>query len=94
VTTRRTTLRRELDVAEVAGWKRESAPDLAVFGPTLARQAFAAGLVDEVQVFLVPLVVGGGLSLWPVTRTALRLCDERRFAGGVVWLRYDVAGAH
>ena len=63
-------------------------------GPTLARHAFAAGLVDELEVFLVPLVLGGGLSFWPPTRTPLVLRDERRLAGGVVWLRDDVADAH
>ena len=90
--TRRTTLRRTFDPAEVARLKRASAADLAVSGPTFARHAFAAGLVDELQVFLAPLVLGAGLSFWPTTRTPLALLDERRFAGGVVWLRYQVEG--
>ena len=90
--TRRTTLRRTFDPAEVTRLKRESPGDLAVSGPTFARHAFAAGLVDELQVFLVPLVLGAGLSFWPPTRTPLVLLDERRFAGGVVWLRYQVEG--
>ena len=94
VVTRRTTLRRTFDAEEVSRLKRDSAADLAVSGPTLAQHAFAAGLVDELQVFLVPLVLAGGLSFWPATRTPLVLRDERRFAGGVVWLRYDVVGAH
>ena len=90
VSTRRTALNRRFDPAEVARLKRDSAADLAISGPTLAQHAFAAGLVDEVQVFLVPLVLAGGLSYWPTTRTPLVLRDERRFDGGVVWLRYDV----
>ena len=91
VSTRRTSLRRRFDPEEVARLKRDSAADLAVSGPTLAKHAFAAGLVDALQVFLVPLVVGGGLSFWPAIRTPLVLRDERRFANGVVWLSYDVA---
>ena len=94
VSTRRTTLRRAFDLVEVRRLKRDSPTDLAIAGPTIAQPAFAAGLVDEVQVFLVPLVVAGGLSCWPTTRTPLVLLDERRFAGGVVWLRYDVGGGH
>jgi dihydrofolate reductase len=90
VSTRRTTVRRTFDPEEVARLKRDTATDLAISGPTLAEHAFAAGLVDEVQVFLVPLVLGAGLSYWPRTRTPLALRDERHFAGGVVWLRYDV----
>ena len=90
--TRRTTLRRTFDPAEVARLKQGSSADLAVSGPTFARHAFAAGLVDELQVFLVPLVLGAGLSFWPPVRTPLVLLDERRFAGGVVWLRHQVEG--
>jgi dihydrofolate reductase len=91
LSTRRTSLRRHFDPDEVARLKRDSATDLAVSGPTLAQHAFAAGLVDALQVFLVPLVLGAGLSFWPSTRTPLVLRDERRFDGGVVWLSYDVA---
>jgi dihydrofolate reductase len=94
VSTRRTTVRRTFDADEVARLKRDSAADLAVSGPTLAQHAFAAGLVDEVQVFLVPLVLGGGLSFWPPVRTPLELRDERRLSGGVVWLRYGVTATH
>jgi dihydrofolate reductase len=90
VSTRRTALRRTFDADEVAQLTRDSATDLGIAGPTLAQHAFAAGLVDEVQVYLVPLVLAGGLSYWPTTRTPLVLRDERRFGGGTVWLRYDV----
>jgi riboflavin biosynthesis pyrimidine reductase len=92
VATRRTVLRRTFDPAEVARLKRDSAGDLGVAGPTLARHAWDAGLVDELQVFLVPLVLADGLSFWPPTRTPLALLDERRFESGVVWLRYQVRG--
>lgn len=90
VSTRRTALRRTFDPEEVRRLKRDSATDLAISGPTLAQHAFSAGLVDELQLFLVPLVLGDGLSFWPTERTGLVLRDVRRFAGGVVWLRYDV----
>lgn len=90
VPTGRTTLRRAFDAGEVARLKQESPTDLAVSGPTLARHAFAAGLVDEVQVYLVPVVVAGGLPYWPTARTSFRLLDEHRFDGGVVWLRFAV----
>ena len=90
VATRRTQLRRAFDAEEVRGLVRGADADVAVSGPTLAAHAWAAGLVDELQVFLVPLVLGGGLSFWPPGRTPLVLRDEHRFAGGVVWLRYDV----
>ena len=48
-----------------------------------------AGLVDELQLFLVPTVVGGGKRALPGdVRSDLKLLDTHRFASGVVYLRY------
>ena len=63
-------------------------------GPTLAAQAFRAGLVDEVELYLVPVSVGGGTPALPLdTRLQLQLLEERRFSAGTVWLRYRVNAA-
>ena len=49
-------------------------------GPNLADQAFEAGLVDECQLFLTPVVIGRGQpSLPDDVRSNLELIDERRF---------------
>jgi riboflavin biosynthesis pyrimidine reductase len=48
-----------------------------------------AGLVDELHLFLTPIVVGGGTrSLPDDVRLKLELLDERRFGSGVVHLHY------
>ena len=58
-------------------------------GADLAAQAIKAGLVDELHLFLSPVVVGGGKpSLPDDVRLELELLDERRFANGVVHLHY------
>jgi dihydrofolate reductase len=64
--------------------------DLTVGGAELAAQAIEAGLVDEYQLFLVPVVVGGGKRSLPNARVRvnLQLLDERRFRNGTVYLRY------
>jgi dihydrofolate reductase len=63
--------------------------DLTVGGPALAGRAIAAGLVDELHLFVVPTMVGGGTKALPDgVRTDLDLLDERRFEDGVVFLRY------
>jgi dihydrofolate reductase len=45
--------------------------------------------VDEYQLFVTPVIVGGGLPALPLgARASLHLVDQRRFAGGFVFLRY------
>lgn len=64
---------------------------ISIGGAELAGQALAAGLVDEVHLFLSPIIVGGGKRALPDgTRLALELRDEHRFHNGVVHLHYDV----
>ena len=58
-------------------------------GPELAGQAIKAGLVDELQLFVAPIMVGGGTEALPSgVRVELELLDERRFGNGMAFLRY------
>jgi riboflavin biosynthesis pyrimidine reductase len=79
--------------AEVVDRIKATSPgDLYVDGPTLAATALRLGVVDEVSLVLVPTVVGGGASVFPAGwRTGLTLLDERRFANGMVAVRYGLA---
>jgi dihydrofolate reductase len=46
-------------------------------------------LVDELHLFVVPIVVGGGKRSLPNdVRLKLELIDERRFSSGMVYLHY------
>jgi dihydrofolate reductase len=65
-------------------------PGLAsVGGPGLAASAFAAGLVDEIHLYVNPVVVGGGKRALPADlRLDLTLVDEHRFENGTVHLHY------
>ena len=63
-------------------------------GAGLAGQAIKAGLVDELQLFLVPVIVGGGKRALPNgVRSDLELLDTQRFASGAVYLRYRLTPA-
>ena len=63
--------------------------DVSIGGPSLAAAAIRAGLVDEYRLLVTPVVVGGGTSVFPGgVRAGLDLADQRRFASGVVYLRY------
>jgi dihydrofolate reductase len=92
VTTTRTRLERDLDPDAVRRMKAESGRDIGIGGPELAGQALEAGLVDEVQLFLKPVIVGGSTHSLPTTaHVQLELLDQQRFGDGTVFLRYRVA---
>ena len=85
----RTRIEREFDADAVRQLKEDAGQDLAVGGPELASSAIRAGLVDEFQMFISPLAVGGGKKYLPDgVRLRLELLEERRFGNGVVFLRY------
>ena len=87
VATARTRLARAFDAEEVRSLKAQH--DLGIGGPELAAEAFAARLVDDIHLFLCPVIVGGGTAGLPAgVRQQLELQDERRFANGVVYLHH------
>jgi dihydrofolate reductase len=85
----RTRIEREFRPDAIRELKEEAERDLGVGGPELAAQAIAAGLVDEINLWVNPVVVGGGTpSLPDDVFVKLELLDERRFGNGVVHLHY------
>jgi len=89
VSTTNTRLERRLDADSVRELKASAASDLTVGGPTLAAHAFNAGLVDECQLFIYPVLVGEGKPAFPSdARVQLDLLEEHRFSNGVVNLGY------
>jgi dihydrofolate reductase len=92
--TARTRIERDFDPEAVRRMKARAGQDLTVGGATLAAHAFEARLIDECHLFLAPIVVGGGKrSLPDEIRLKLELLDQRRFANGMVYLRYRSRGA-
>jgi dihydrofolate reductase len=89
----RTRIEREFDPDAVRRLKAGAQHDITVDGPELAAQAIRAGLVDEFQMIVCPVVVGGGKRFFPDgVRLDLELVEERQFGNGVVVLRYAVRG--
>lgn len=85
VSTADTRLEHHFDPTAVHELKASVSSDVTVGGANLAAQAFKAGLVDECQLFVWPMVVGGGKPGLPASmRADLELLDERRFRNGVV----------
>jgi dihydrofolate reductase len=92
-TTSNTRVERNFDVDAIRKLKRESAHDISIGGAELAGLALEVDLVDECQLFLNPVIVGGGK---PAFRAALRrnleLLETRRFGNGVIHVRYRIRG--
>jgi dihydrofolate reductase len=75
----------------IARLKQEPGKDIAVGGAELAAELIRRDLVDEYQVFVVPVIVGGGTPFFPPLerRLDLRLLDTRTFGSRVTYLRYE-----
>jgi dihydrofolate reductase len=93
VSSARTRIERDFDPEAIRRLKATAERDISIGGPDLAAQALRAGLVDEIHLFLNPIVVGGGTGALPAgLRLPLELVDSRRFAGGVEYLGYRTRG--
>jgi dihydrofolate reductase len=94
VSSAKTRIERNFDPGTVGQLKSATEHDMTVGGAGLAGQAIKAGLVDELQLFLVPVIVGGGKRALPNgVRSDLELLDTQRFASGAVYLRYRPTSA-
>jgi dihydrofolate reductase len=85
----RTRIESEFDPDAIRRLKSEAELDIAVAGPEIAGQAVKAGLVDEFQLIVCPVIVGGGKRFFPNgAGMKLELIEERRFGDGTVVLHY------
>jgi len=90
-----TTIVRDVVVEEVLALKAQPGGDLALGGADLAAAFLRHGLVDEVRLYVHPVLIGRGKPLFPASdaRTDLRLVETRTFGNGVVLLRHERADA-
>jgi dihydrofolate reductase len=91
VSSSRTRIERDFDPDAVRALKESASRDVTVGGPELAGQAIKAGLVDELHLFVTPVLVGGGTPSLPAgVHVKLELLDERRFQNGTLHLHYHL----
>ena len=78
-------------VEEVARLKAQPGFDMDVGGATLASALLRAGLIDEVRMFLQPVVLGAGTPFFPPldNPVGMTLTETRTFGSGVVLVRYE-----
>ena len=87
----RTRIERDFAADGVQRIKESTGRDVTVGGPHLAAEALQVGLVDELQLFVAPVVVGNGNRALPDGfHISLELVGQRRFGSGFVFLDYLV----
>jgi dihydrofolate reductase len=77
---------------EIAKLKAQPGKDLGLGGADIASTFMQLGLIDEYQLFVNPVVLGGGTPFFPALGNPihLRLVETRTFGSGVVYLRYQL----
>jgi dihydrofolate reductase len=76
---------------EVARALAATDKNVEIGGATLAATAIELGLVDELRIFRIPIVVGGGTPYLPPTseNISLALIETRTFGSHVIYERYE-----
>ncbi|MEV7197399.1 dihydrofolate reductase family protein [Streptomyces sp. NPDC093510] len=87
-----TTILRDVVPAEIRALKETAGGDLAVGGADLAASFLRLGLIDEIHVYVHPVVIGRGKAMFQASDVTadLRLTMTRTFGNGVVLLRYEL----
>ena len=86
-----TTIVRDVVPEEVFELKAQPGGDLVLSGADIAATFMRHDLIDEYWLYVHPVVIGQGKSLFPASdaKIDLRLAETRTFGNGVVLLRYS-----
>ena len=87
-------LLRDVTAEEITKLKAQHGKDMSIGGPNIASTFMKLGLIDEYQLFVNPVVLGGGTPFFPTLPkpVSLKLIETRTFSSGVVYLRYQPDG--
>lgn len=84
-------LRSSFDPDEIRQWKQSTGKNVMVGGASLASSFMQQGLVDEVHLYILPLLLGGGKPMFSSGKEQyLHFTESRTFPRGVVMLKYQL----
>jgi len=84
-------LRKSVNPDEIRQWKQSSGKNMIVGGASLASSFLEYGLVDEVHLYIPPILLGGGKPMFPLGKERnLQFLESRIFPAGVMMLKYQV----
>lgn len=84
-------LRNLVNPDEIRQWKQSPGKNMIVGGASLASSFMEHRLVDEVHLYIPPILLGGGKPMFPSGKKQdLQLMESQTFPGGVVMLKYKI----
>ena len=78
---------------EIARLKRQGGVDMTILGSgSIVKQLTAAGLIDDYQLLVCPVILGGGRTLFEgaTGKPLLKLANSRTFQNGKAFLHYTI----
>jgi dihydrofolate reductase len=78
---------------EVKKLKEQPGKGLSIGGAGIASTFMQLGLIDEYELYLQPVILGGGTRMFPLldASISLKFIETRTFGSGVVYLHYQSA---
>lgn len=84
-------LRNSVDPDEIRLWKQSAGKNMMVGGASLASSFMHHKLLDEVHLYILPLLLGGGKPMFPAGKERdLKFMESQTFPDGVVMLKYKL----
>lgn len=90
-TTSSTVLKKDFVASEIQKIKKNTRGDISIGGAALASSALALNLVDEMILFMVPVILGSGKKwIKDVSMNGLQLVETKSFKNDVLMVRYQI----
>ena len=85
-------LRREVDSEEIMNWKLQEGKNISVGGADLAHTFLEKNLVDEIRLYIYPIILGGGKPMFSELKQKINVNFSlfEKFSNGVILLKYDL----
>lgn len=84
-------LRNSVNPDEIRQWKKLTGKNMIVGGASLASSFMEHGLVDEIHLYIPPVLLGGGKPMFQLNqKLALEFMESQIFPGDVMMLKYQI----
>lgn len=84
-------LRKEVDPEEINRWKNAPGRNMMVGGSGLGASFLQHGLIDEIHLYIVPFLLGGGKPMFSSGKEQnMKLIESQTFPDDLVMLKYPL----